>query len=117
MEHNLYHICSSKAQSQVQRTKSLDDFPAQTKTSLPYLLKVIELLLQHFDLLQVSAHLLAGQSCLLLVDPLLQLVRLTEQHEPLTALLQHALALLAQLQQRVIPEVIEEGDKRGQAGS
>lgn len=52
-----------------------------------HLLEVIELLLQDLDLLQVGAHLLVGEGTLLLIDPLLQLVGLAEQHELLAALL------------------------------
>ena len=68
-----------------------------------YLLEVVKLLLQHLHLLQVGAHLLVGERALLLVDPLLQLVGLAEQHELLAALLQHVLALVPQLQQSAVP--------------
>ena len=68
-----------------------------------YLLEVVKLLLQHLHLLQVGAHLLVGEGALLLVDPLLQLVGLAEQHELLAALLQHVLALVSQLQQSAVP--------------
>lgn len=86
-------------------------------TRLPYLLEVVELLLQHLNLLQVRSHLLAGQGSFLLVDPLLQFVCFPEQHELLATLLQHAFALLTQLQQRAVSGVIQEGDKRGREGS
>lgn len=72
--------------------------------TVSHLLEVIELLLQHLNLLQVGTDLLACQRCLLLMDPLLQLIGLTEQHELLAALLQHALALLTQFQQRVVSD-------------
>lgn len=68
------------------------------------LLEVVELLLQDLDLLQVGAHLLVGEGALLLVDPLLQLVGLAEQHELLAALLQHVLTFLSELQQGAVPE-------------
>lgn len=68
-----------------------------------YLLEVVKLLLQDLDLLQVRANLFISEGALLLVDPLLELVGLTEQHELLAALLKHVLAFLSQLQQSAIP--------------
>lgn len=68
-----------------------------------YLLEVVKLLLQDLHLLQVGAHLLVGQSSFLLVDPLLQLIGLPEQHELLAALLQHVFAFLSQFQQSAVP--------------
>lgn len=68
-----------------------------------YLLEVIKLLLQDLHLLQVRANLFISEGALLLIDPLLELIGLTEQHELLAALLQHVLAFLSQLQQGAIP--------------
>lgn len=68
-----------------------------------YLLEVIKLLLKDLHLLQVRAHLFISEGALLLIDPLLELVGLSEQHELLAALLQHVLTFLPQLQQSAIP--------------
>lgn len=81
------------------------------KVSRHYLLEVVKLLLQDLHLLQVRAHLLVGEGALLLVDPLLQLVGLAEQHELLAALLQHVLAFLSQLQQSTIPSKVATTDQ------
>lgn len=68
-----------------------------------HLLEVVKLLLQDLDLLQVWAHLLIGKGALLLIDPLLELISFTEQHEFLAALFQHVLTFLSQFQQSTIP--------------
>lgn len=52
-----------------------------------HLLEVIKLLLQDLHLLQIRSDLFVGEGALLFMDPLLQLVGFTEQHELLAALL------------------------------
>lgn len=51
------------------------------------LLEVVKFLLQDLDLLQVRADLFISEGALLLIDPLLELIGLAEQHELLAALL------------------------------
>ena len=76
---------------------------AENKMRRHYLLEVVKFLLQDLNLLQVRANLFISEGALLLIDPLLELIGLAEQHELLAALLQHILALLPQLQQCTVP--------------